>query len=87
MIEASEGRDVCPISAETGEGIDLLLERVSELLTQQAKIYVFTLSAAEGRKLAWLHEHGDVLEQAEDEGLLRVTVKLNAKEAGQYAGL
>ena len=87
MIEASEGRDVCPISAETGEGIDRLLERLSELLTQQAKIYEFTLSAAEGRKLAWLHEHGDVLEQAEDEGSVRVTVKLNAKEVGQYAGL
>ena len=87
LVEANAGRNVCPISAETGEGVDRLLERLGELLTEQAKVYEFTLSPADGRKLAWLHEHGEVLNHTNDDGSSRVTVKLNAKEAGQFASL
>ncbi|GGD92553.1 GTPase HflX [Tsuneonella deserti] len=80
------------ISAETGEGVPELLQRLSELLTQHAHVHEFVLPASEGRRIAWLHAHGEVLEE-EDAGagpdgpLRRLAVRLNPKEMGQYEAL
>ncbi len=80
------------ISAVTGEGVDTLLGRLGELLTQQAHVHEFVLPASAGRRIAWLHAHGEVL--AEDEAglgpdgpLRRLAVKLNPKELGQFETL
>jgi GTP-binding protein HflX len=80
------------ISAVTGEGVDTLLDRLGELLTQQAHVHEFVLPASAGRRIAWLHAHGEVL--AEDEAglgpdgpLRRLAVKLNPKELGQFETL
>ena len=84
---------VAVISALTGEGFEQLEERLGELLTGNAKTLDIILPASDGRKIAWLHAHGDVLldeEAAEDseKGPQRhITVRLNPKEMGQFATL
>jgi GTP-binding protein HflX len=80
------------ISAETGEGVEALLDRLGEQLTRQAHVHEFVLSASEGRKIAWLHAHGEVLEEQDagagpDGPLRRLAVRLNPKELGQYETL
>ncbi len=52
----------------------------------------FIVPVADGRRLAWLHAHGEVL--ADDDGgegengpQRRLTVRLNPKELGQFASL
>ena len=53
----------------------------------------FILPVSDGRRIAWLHAHGDVLAEeaageAEDGGpLRRLTVRLNPKELGQFASI
>ena len=84
--------DVIPISALTGDGVEDLLERLSTMLTARASIEEFVIPAAEGRKIAWLHAHGEVLvdEDAGEGGdgpARRIQVRLNPKEAGQFASL
>jgi GTP-binding protein HflX len=91
--EAAVGDDeTIVISAETGEGVPALLERLGEQHTRQAQIHEFVFPASEGRKIAWLHAHGEVLDEevagAGPEGpLRRLTVRLNPKELGQFETL
>jgi len=84
--------DVVVISAETGDGVTNLIDRLGGRLTQRAHVHEFVLSASAGRQLAWLHAHGEVLEDAEagagpDGPLRRITVRLNPKELGQFETL
>lgn len=80
------------ISAETGEGTEDLMRLLGELLTKQARVHEFILPASAGRRIAWLHAHGEVLEEHEagngaDGPLRRLAVRLNPKELGQYEAL
>jgi GTP-binding protein HflX len=80
------------ISAVTGEGLPALLEQLGEQLTRQAHVHEFVIPASEGRRIAWLHAHGEVLEEAEagagaDGPMRMLTVRLNPKELGQFETL
>ena len=84
---AQTADDAVAVSALTGQGMEPLCEKLGELLTQSARVIEVELSAADGRRLAWLHAHGEVLEERSDEsdaGRRYLTVKLNAKELGQF---
>ncbi len=79
-------------SALTGEGVDEFLERLGGMLTQKAQLHRFELSASEGRKIAWLHAHGEVIDEVdagEDKSgpIRRMTVRLDPKELGRFAEL
>ena len=93
LAALADGDDeVLPISAETGFGVDELLTRLGKLLTSGAQTYHLSLDAADGARLAWLHAHGEVLQDEEagegDNGpRRRITVRLTAKERGRYAAL
>ena len=79
--------DVVAMSALTGEGVDTLLERLGEMLTRNASLRTFEVPAGDGRRIAWLHAHGEVIDDvAEEEGGANrlITVRLNPKELGQY---
>lgn len=82
--------DVVAMSALTGEGVDTLLERLGEMLTRNASLRTFEVPAGDGRRIAWLHAHGEVIDDvAEEEGGANrlITVRLNPKELGQYEAL
>jgi GTP-binding protein HflX len=60
--------EVRVISALTGEGVGALVEAVAGRLTEGHRRYTLRLDPADGAAAAWLHQHGDVLEQhIEDE--------------------
>ena len=61
--EAAHRDDVVALSALTGEGVDTLIAAVSELLTAAHQRYTLTLPAGDGAGAAWLHAHGEVLDQ------------------------
>ena len=63
MAEAQARDDVSPISALTGEGIEALREKVAARLTAGHRRYRFNLPAGDGAAAAWLHAHGEVLDQ------------------------
>ena len=92
LNEAAEGHDAVLMSAQSGQGLEEFANRISAILTAKAREVTVTLPLSDGRRIAWLHAHGDVLEEADagegDEGpLRRFTVRLNPKELGQYASL
>ncbi len=91
-VLAAANEDILPLSAVTGFGVDRLLDRLGELLTKGARRHVITLPASAGRKIAWLHRHGEVLGEEElGEGLgepqRRIEVRLTDKEFGRFEAL
>ncbi len=60
------------ISARSGDGIERLREKASEALARRFHDVDVELSPANGRLLAWLDAHGEVLSRRFDEE--RVTV-------------
>lgn len=92
LHETAEGQSAVMISAESGLGIDGFAEQIAEMLTAKATEITVSIPVSDGRRLAWLHAHGDILAEEDDgEGeqgpMRRLTVRLNPKELGQYQSL
>lgn len=56
-----KGRNRIPISALTGENIDLLLKKIDEILSEDEIEKLFILSVSNGAAISWLYDHGDVI--------------------------
>lgn len=83
---------VVPISALTGAGVEALLEQLGQMLTGGAQTLEFTIPLSDGQRLAWLHAHGDIQEEAEaetaeGEPALRIKVRLTQRELGRFTAL
>ncbi len=84
--------DVVMVSAQTGDGVEALITRLSELLTAGAIEYELSIPVSDGKRIAWLHAHGEILSDEDggegESGPLRaMRVRLNPKEWGQYQQL
>ncbi len=84
--------DILPLSAISGFGIDAVLARIGAILTEGAKVHSITLPAGDGARIAWLHAHGEVLDEVEaGEGergpLRRLDVRLSKKDLGRFETL
>ncbi|MCW6529444.1 GTPase HflX [Sphingomonas sp. MMSM20] len=66
LAQTERRDDVVAISALTGEGVDRLVATVAGRLTAGHQRYTITLDAADGAGAAWLHQHGEVLDQEID---------------------
>ncbi|APX66317.1 GTPase HflX [Sphingomonas sp. gentR] len=63
LVDAERRPNIVAMSAMTGEGIDNLIEQVAAALTSGHRRYRVTLDAGDGAGAAWLHAHGEVLDQ------------------------
>ena len=65
------------VSAETGEGLDVLLQRIDQSLTQDPVVEAdIELSPADGESLALLHRSGVVLSTQYEDDRVRVRARL-----------
>lgn len=58
----SDGKSVM-LSALKGEGAETLLKHIAEQTASERSLYTFILKPEDGKALAWLYEHGEVLEK------------------------
>ena len=63
-------------SALTGDGLDRLLESIEGRLVRDHKVLDLDFGPEEGAAIAWLYEHGRVLERRDHEGTARIRVSL-----------
>ncbi len=88
LAVAGVGRsDVFPISALTGEGIAPLLAAISQAFDEEKTDRTLTLSFAEGRKRAWLHDQGVVTAEEATEDGHRLTVRWTARQEKRFREL
>jgi GTP-binding protein HflX len=87
LVLAQAGDDAIPVSALTGEGIDRLQAAMDVALRAGARVHRFTLAAGDGRRLAWLHAHGEVVGEVFDEAGVTIDVRLSDKDRARFVAM
>ena len=83
--DAARRDDVVALSALSGEGVDTLVRFLSDRLTQGHQRYTVTLDAADGASAAWLHQHGEVLDQSVEGDQAVYEVRMSPKDYDRFA--
>ena len=79
-----ESGDRVAVSAATGEGCAVLVERIEQMLGRADLCLHYRLDAGEGAALAWLHRHGRVMAQEWTEDGVEIRVMLSPVDAGRF---
>jgi GTP-binding protein HflX len=87
LAEAKRREDVFPASALCGEGVESLNEAIAARLQDRAEIHRLKLSASDGSRIAWLHAHGEMLDQRMDDETVHVAVRLSPDNWARFQSL
>ncbi len=87
QVQAARREDVFPVSAVTGEGIEALLEAVSEALRDETVERVLDLPFSAGKARAWLHEQGVVETERQTEDGFETSVRWTARQERRFRDL
>ncbi|WP_310497500.1 GTPase HflX [Sandarakinorhabdus sp.] len=79
--------DAIPVSALTGEGLERLCEAMATLLRAGSRVHDIKLSNGDGRRLAWLHEHGEVVGRSDTDDAVNVQVRLSDKDWSRFEAM
>jgi GTP-binding protein HflX len=72
------------VSALTGEGLPALLAAVDARIAAAMEIADYDIPPADGARLAWLYQHGEVLERADQDDAIHVRVRLLAADRARF---
>jgi GTPase len=85
---ASRRKDCALISSLDGSGVDRLMRMVENQLSGDSERFEVTLSAEDGKGLAWFHERAEVLERRDmKDGRVKMIVRMDEDRAGQAANV
>lgn len=77
---------IIPISAISGAGVDELLARLEKLVAASYHEIECDIPYADGRALAWLYDHGDVLKREDTEKGIYIAVRLSGADLSRFNG-
>ena len=84
-VLARTGADTVASSAVTGEGVETLRSAIADRLQRLSTTFELVLGADEGRRLAWLYSHGEVVDRtSDDEGRTCVKVRLSSADKARF---
>ncbi len=72
------------VSAITGEGLGALRTAIDTRITAGMETADYALPPADGARLAWLYEHGEVLARADTDDSIRLTVRLLPADRARF---
>ncbi len=86
-IEEVPHRDnAVAISAITGDGLPQLMAAIDAHLTESMVVVRYSLPVHEGGAMAWLYEHGEVLEREDRDMCIHVTVRFHETDRARFEG-
>ena len=78
-------RDDCvPVSALTNEGLPALLAAIDARISAGMVLVNYVLSGADGARIAWLYEHGEVLDRTDTDDGVTVQVRLLPSDRARF---
>ncbi|HET6607304.1 MAG TPA: GTPase HflX, partial [Rhodopila sp.] len=72
------------VSAITGEGIDALKAAIDQRIASGMEVLDYAIKPEDGARLAWLYEHGEVIERADDDTTVHVKVRLLPADRARF---
>ncbi|MGZ8410518.1 MAG: GTPase HflX [Hyphomicrobium sp.] len=77
---------VVPLSAKTGQEVKTLLDALDKHLAERSmRVVNVALAQGDGAALAWLYDHGQVLEREDQAERVRLKVRLDVADAARFA--
>jgi GTP-binding protein HflX len=77
-------RHAMPVSALTGEGIETLLEKIAAMTGKERVNITFVIDITDGKALAWLHQHAQVLERKDRKATIKVSVTIEPRDIEKF---
>lgn len=84
---ASTDKTGITISALTGDGCEKLLRVIDERLAAKNRVMNIKIPAADGKLLAWLHSHGEIMSSRAKGNKIHITVGLSEKNTALFEKL
>jgi GTPase len=81
--QAERNSQTVTLSALTGEGCDALLALLDRRLDGSQRIVRLEIPLADGKTLAWIYRHGEVLGRRDDEIAAHLSVRLSDADLGR----
>ncbi len=75
---------IYPTSALSQKGTEKLLEKISEILSREKRDVSLKISAGNGKAIAWVHKHADILKELYNEDYAYFEVRISEKDLGQF---
>jgi GTP-binding protein HflX len=82
-------RDVpaIPLSAVTGQGCEDLIAAIDARIMESFRVVDVSLPYADGASLAWLYQHGDVVDRLDDEEGIHLKVRIDPTNWARFERL
>jgi GTP-binding protein HflX len=73
-----------PISAITSDGLPALLAAIDARMAAGMERAEYAIPPADGARIAWLYEHGEVVDRIDEEAAIRLTVRLLPADRARF---
>ena len=73
-----------PVSALTGEGLEELRRAIDARLSAGMETIEVAVPTSDGASLAWLYQHGEVLDRRDSDDVIRLTVRLAPADRARF---
>ncbi len=87
LVQDARRGDVQAVSALTGDGLPALLAAIEAQIGAATSEETLTLTHADGRRRAWLHNAGVVVEERQDEAGSTFLLRWTARQKADFAAL
>ena len=81
---ASRRNDTVVLSALTGEGCDVLLDMLEVNSAGARRIVELSVALTDGAAIAWLYQHGQVIDRRDDEQYAHLAVRLDTANLSRF---
>ncbi len=72
------------VSAITGEGLEALTEAIDHQIAAGMETATYDIEPSDGARLAWLYEHGEVMDRRDETETVQVTVRLLPADRARF---
>ncbi len=76
--------DAVAVSALTGEGLPALLAAIDARIARGMETAAYDIPAEDGARLAWLYQHGEVVDRRDEADGIHVTVRLLPADRARF---
>ena len=72
------------VSARTGEGLDTLKSAVDQRIAEGMELADYDIPPQDGARMAWLYEHGEVVERSDEDTAVHMKVRLLPADRARF---
>jgi GTP-binding protein HflX len=72
------------VSAITGEGLEALKNAIDQRIAAGMEVADYDIPPQDGARMAWLYQHGEVVERTDDESAVHMKVRLLAADRARF---